>query len=372
MISTPMTPTEEMVSLPAEGLPRVTSFHGRSVRASPAARRHDRTPQDVHSGGRSGPDAPHRRGDGTERGGCRDRRHAQPARSRRLARAHAGQGDKARRGGRAPAVIEETSMSYKRKAIATRESVPARRDMGRRWNAVRALLGERRGGRAVPRRRRGERATPAGRVTAPRSSGTSTCRTWARAEIRLSRARPVGAGAGVALQPAGAPARSVREGARVAGPSGTRARSPTGIGEPDGDLAMAEERGARRPARRRHRPVLRLGRATSRPYVPFHRTRHLRGARPRPDDAAPGDPGGAPRDLPGHRPPGHRSDTCGSSASRPSSSCPCTPSCTRSSCSTRGSGTTGATTRIGFFAPDVRYRARRRAWRARCGSSRRW
>ena len=93
----------------------------------------------------------------------------------------------------------------------------------------------------------------------------------------------------------------------------------------------------------------------ARPADPARRDRRLRDPRQGLHPAAPRRARGDPRHLrrPRRTPP--RSSTSPTSASPPSSCCRCTSSCRTPTSSRRACATTGATTRIGFFAPHGEY-----------------
>ena len=111
---------------------------------------------------------------------------------------------------------------------------------------------------------------------------------------------PVQPGRGEALQPAQAADRPVRQGDR-----GPRHLGPAGVLLPVRAPGPAEQRRLRavRPALGGGEPVLRLEPGPAAAH-PLPRDRHLRGARPRPDQGAPGHPRRAARHLPGPGPPG--------------------------------------------------------------------
>ncbi len=105
----------------------------------------------------------------------------------------------------------------------------------------------------------------------------------------------------------------------------------------------------------RHRRQLQLGR---RPAARGAVVRHgdLRDPRPRPQHAAPGPAAQRARHL--RRPWATRSlidHLRAARRHRRSSCCRSTPSCRTAPCWRRGCATTGATTRLGFFAPEPRY-----------------
>ena len=113
--------------------------------------------------------------------------------------------------------------------------------------------------------------------------------------LRVPGARPLPPGRRASLQPGQAAARPVRQGDR-----GQRELGSAGLllhVRPPGPAQQRRLR-AVRPPLGRGEPVLRLEpRPAAAHAVP--RDRHLRGARPRPDQGASGHPGGAARHLPG-------------------------------------------------------------------------
>ena len=183
--------------------------------------------------------------------------------------------------------------------------------MGRQRRELRALLRERAEGRAMPRGRRG----PRNPVRAPRADCLRLARLRARdrapAALWLSRARSLRAAARPPLQPEQSSARSVRQGHRRPrelgqGPLRLRAGEPRRGPQDDG------QRRARRSARRRRRPCVRLGRRRPTGDA-VSQVDHLRGARPRRHDRPPRGAGGAPRQV---RRPRQRPDDPAPSGSR--------------------------------------------------------
>ena len=171
--------------------------------------------------------------------------------------------------------------------------VSARGDVRRQRHELRALLGRRRGGGALPLR--GGRHRDAGADGRRRRVRLALlpARRAARHPLRLSRARAVGPGEGAALQPEQAAARPLREvdvGRLRLGPGGLRLRLR---------VARQPQRrglGSARDARRRGEPVLRLdGRREAGHRLPGHD--RVRGAREGHDEAAPGRAAGRARHV---------------------------------------------------------------------------
>ena len=131
------------------------------------------------------------------------------------------------------------------------------------------------------------------------SSGTGTCRASARASgTGTGCTAPTTRPKGIAATRQAA-ARPVRQGDR-----GQRRLGPAGLLLPVRAPGPAQQRRLRavRAALGRGEPVLRLEPGPAAAH-PLPRDRHLRGARPRPDQGAPGHPRRAARHLPGPGPP---------------------------------------------------------------------
>ena len=179
--------------------------------------------------------------------------------------------------------------------VSRRLPAPARRDVGRARHQFRAVLGQRREGRAVPvrparpPRARAHCACP----STPTTSGTAICRDVAAGPaLRLSRARPLRARAGPPLQSQQAAARSLRQAA----------------GRPDRLERRAFRLSRRQPARTTCRSTVATMRAacrrrwwstrpspgatTARPHVPWHDTiiyeAHVKGLTMLREDVPPG------------------------------------------------------------------------------------
>ena len=122
--------------------------------------------------------------------------------------------------------ISRTSPSSSKLEGLAGKAVPARAAVGRAGDELLALQRERGEGRALPLRRRRSRDE----LRAHRAHGVPLARLppghRARPALRLSRARPLGAGAGAPLQPVQAADRPVREVDRGAGAVGARQRAP--------------------------------------------------------------------------------------------------------------------------------------------------
>ena len=102
------------------------------------------------------------------------------------------------------------------------------------------------------------------------------------------------------------------------------------------------------------------------------RHRHLRAARARVHPAAPGHPAGTARHLRRARPPGgDRPPALAGRHRRRADADPRTSSPSRT-CSAAARATTGATTRVGFFAPHAAYATQPGDAAMPCASSRRW
>ena len=161
-------------------------------------------------------------------------------------------------------------------------AVSARRVARRRRRQLRALLGERERGRAVPVRRRRSGDAHRRSTTARRSCGTCTCPAFAcRGALRLSRPRRLRPAARAALQ-SRTWCCSIRTPRRpTASSAGSAAASPTRSAASERSRRRPTSRPARRAARRRGRSRRSTGRATRRPRTPLHRSviyeTHVRG-----------------------------------------------------------------------------------------------
>ena len=182
-------------------------------------------------------------------------------------------------------------MSQTAHAGVAGQALSARGDLGRQGRQLRALLGERREGGALPLRRgRAPRAPPhhaAGvhrrdlaRLPARRPPGPA---------LRLPRLRPVRSEARPPLQPEQAAARSLREGAATAPSAGATRTSATGSATAAEDLSFDRRNNAPGHAEvRGRRRRLHLGRRPAAAHVPWDETVALRAARAGLHDAPPG------------------------------------------------------------------------------------